>query len=604
MTFNGETRSAEHGLPIALALFVTTLTVHWAATQNPFIHFDDDLHVTDNPRVLAGITSSSVAWSFSALHASNWYPLTWLSHQIDVELFGLDAGAHHRTSVFLHALNVVLLFVVLTRLTRSSWPSAAVALFFAVHPLQVESVAWVAERKNLLSTCFGLLTLLAYARWVQRPGALRYGVLLLAFALSLMSKPMLVTLPFALLLLDVWPLRRSLPWRRLIVEKLPLLALTAASSWITIIAQGRGDAIESFQAIAFSSRAANALLAYAAYLKNAVWPQGLAVFYPHAMGNHSVIAVVGSVLFLVLLTGLLVLLRRRPWLLVGWLWYLGTLVPVIGLIQVGGQARADRYTYVPLIGIWLAAAFGGAELVKRLRWRPPYVAAAVLVPALALAWATQHQIGHWRSGTALFERVLAVTEPNATSLNHYGRQLIAEDRMDEAAEILELALAQTPTYVDAGVNLGGLYVQRGEFGLAEDRLRQMLALAPHHVPARYNLAIALHHAGALDDAEAQYRRTLELSPEHYQARYSLALVLHTKAHSAAALRELDEALRIYPGYAPAHQVRGFALLVLSRPAEAAAAFRRALAIDPANAKARKGLRRAQRGLLDSAGPRH
>ena len=415
-------------LILAAGLCALTLVAFRELGSHPFISYDDTVYVTENPHVKAGLTADSAAWAFTATAGAHWHPVTWLSHMLDVTLFGLDAGKHHLVSLAIHEINAILLFLLLERLTSAAWPSLVVAALFAVHPLHVESVAWVAERKDVLSTCFGLLTLLAWCAFIRTRGRGAYGLACALFALSLLSKPMLVTLPLVMLLLDFWPLRRLRPFRAaLVVEKIPFLALSAASCAATVISSQIGKTVGTLETYALPERVANAVDAYAVYLAKMVWPVSLAIFYPY---RHGAIPAFELALAAATVLGLLALavvfVRRAPWVTFGVLWYLVTLVPVLGLVQVGGQSMADRYTYVPLIGIFVAVVWTFAAAVEREpRLRAPLVIAAGAA-VLALVLVTGRQLAYWRSNEALYERALAVTQGNWIAHNNLGLALFEQ----------------------------------------------------------------------------------------------------------------------------------------------------------------------------------
>ncbi|MFL6199060.1 MAG: glycosyltransferase family 39 protein [Thermoanaerobaculia bacterium] len=456
-----------------VGLALLTLAAYLPVLAHGFIRFDDPLYVTRNPHVQAGLSWEGIAWAFSANVASNWHPLTLLSHMLDCELFGMDPLGHHLTSLLLHTASVVLLFEALRRLTRdqpgSIWRSAAVAALFAVHPTHVESVAWIAERKDVLSGFFWMLTLLAWAGYVRQPSPKRYAAVALALAAGLLSKPMVVTLPFVLLLLDVWPLRREIR----VKEKLPLFALAAASCVATVIAQ--------FGAIGLASRfplrlrLANAVLSYAAYLRKTLLPTRLAVFYPMP-GEFPAWKVAGAALLLACLTVLA--LRAGRYVLVGWLWFLGTLVPVIGIVQVGGQAMADRYTYLPTIGLFLIAAWG---LPRRARWVVPGV-------VLALAIGTRLQLRHWEDSESLFRHAAAVTERNFI----------------------------------AHLNLAQIHAEHGERGPALEHFRTTLEIRPGMWQAQASLGNTLRRWGRPDKALPHLRNAVRLRPHDPRLRRALA----------------------------------------------------------------------------------
>ncbi len=439
-------------LPLALgaALALLTLAAWLPALRNGFVNLDDPYYVTAQPHVLPGITRAGLAWAWTAKVASNWHPLTMLSHMLDCQLFGLDPAGHHATSLLLHLANVLLLFAVLWRMTGAAGRSAAVAALFAVHPTHVESVAWVAERKDVLSALFWLLAMGAWERYARAPSIGRYLLVALLMALGLMAKPMVVTLPFALLLLDVWPLGRlQLGWKRLTIEKIPLLALSAASSLITLRYQQ--TSLAPLGVVPWSLRAANALVSYAAYLGKLFLPRHLAVFYPIPLAIPAW-KVAGAALLLTALTALAVWrARREPWLLVGWLWFLGTLVPVIGLVQVGRQAMADRYTYIPSIGLFLAVVWSLAELGKAHR---AALAATAGIVILALAAITWTQIGYWSDSATLFRHALAATgDDNYLAHIGLGKALMGEKDWDGAAAQFRAVLARYPNLTEARAGL-------------------------------------------------------------------------------------------------------------------------------------------------------
>jgi hypothetical protein len=435
-------------IAIVSVLLALTVFVYLPVRGFEFVNYDDPDYVTENLHVRSGLTANSVAWALTSRDAGNWHPLTWISHMLDCQLFGLNSGGHHLTNLALHALNTLLLFWVFTRMTGALWRSAWVALLFALHPLHVESVAWVAERKDVLSATFWFLTTLAYIRFVERRTLGRYLAMLLWFCLGLMSKAMLVTLPFVLLLLDVWPLKRlpegGLPptagWWSLFLEKAPLIAVAAAASAVTFVAQRRAGAVTGLDSIPILARTGNACISYLTYLFQAVWPANLAVFYPMPIQFPvlQAVAAAASVVALSLLAWRSV--RRRPYVFTGWFWYLGTLVPVIGLVQVGSQARADRYTYLPLVGVFAIAGWGLAEIVER---RPRAQALVVtLAVAATAAWTatTSRQLLHWRSTAALFDHALDVTSNNYVALDVLGGLLQAEGHHREAIARYEAAL--------------------------------------------------------------------------------------------------------------------------------------------------------------------
>jgi tetratricopeptide (TPR) repeat protein len=546
-------------LRVCLLLLVATLAVYSQVRHYDYVNYDDADYVGKNMHVRAGLTAGGLVWALTSFDAANWFPLTWIAHMADTQLFGMESGWHHLTNVWLHALAALLLFAVLKRMTGARWPSALVAFLFALHPLHVESVAWVAERKDVLSAVFWFLTLWCYARYVERPGPGRYLEVVLAFCAGLMAKPMIVTLPFVLLLLDVWPLgrvpRRIVPGKALLREKLPLLALAAGASVVTYLAQRHGGAVAPLAGIPLALRIENALVSYVAYIGDMFWPAGLAVFYPHPHA-FSVwrVAAAGLVLAGISLA-VARQFRRRPYLAVGWCWYVGTLVPVIGLVQVGGQSRADRYTYVPMIGLSIMLAWGLAELVARRPRARKAVIAAVVAACSACVAVTWFQIQYWATSETLFRRALDVTSDNFTMHN----------------------------------NLAEYYLERQRNEEARDHASEAVRINPYYIDAHVNLATALSHLGRIGDSEMEYRKALELQPANVEAHSGLGAALAVQQRTAEALAELQTAVRLKPEYADGHYNLGKALASLGRNQEAAAEFAAAVRLEPDRPEAHHSL---------------
>lgn len=455
-----------------------------------FVHFDDPLYVFENVQVSKGLTPDGIRWAFTTGHAANWHPLTWLSHMADVDLYGLAPAGHHATSLLLHALNAILLFSVLRGMTGRFFLSWLVAALWAVHPLRAESVVWISERKDVLAIFFGLWALEAYRRTDLRG---RMGWVALAFALSLMSKPLWVTLPFLLLLLDVWPLQRwpGISIWKLAREKWPIFLLAAASCGVTYLVQQAGGAVRPFEQFSFGTRLGNSAVAYGQYLRMLFWPFQLSFFYPHPGEFLSTGRIMGSVAGLLALSGLAMgCARRRPWWTVGWLWYLGALVPMIGLVQVGGQAWADRYSYLPHIGLLVALAWGAAESAEAMRVRHLSTAWAVLAAGwvLGLAILARQQTQVWRDSETLFRHALAIEENNALAHGNLGSWYALEGRTEEAMEHLQRSVEIQPRKNEAIFNLGNLYLELGNQGEAIRQYRAMVAENPRHVLALNNLA--------------------------------------------------------------------------------------------------------------------
>ncbi len=498
-----------YSMLVCALLGSATLAVYWPVRQFEFINFDDPQYVTENAHLQVGLNARAIAWAFQAGYAANWHPLTWISHMLDVQLFGLNPAGHHLTSLLFHTANTILLFLLLRQMTGAQWRSALVAALFALHPLHVESVAWVAERKDVLSTFFGLLSLWAYVRYAQSkvPGAPAthhaprtpppvsrfYLLSLLLFALSLMSKAMLVTLPFLLLLLDYWPLGRWQPGtgagrtaRRLLLEKVPFLVFSASAILATLMVQEA--AMQYFRQLALSARAANAVVSCARYLGKTFWPEDLAVFYPHPM--HWPVSVVGGAsVLVVLITGLAVLgWRKRPYCVVGWFWFLGLLVPVLGLVQVGAQAMADRYTYLPLTGLSLALVWTVAEGSRRWPHPPRILLFGSLAFLLICADLSRRQVGYWRNSSTLFEHALAVTSGNFIAHNNLGEMLSRHGRLQEAEHHLTAAVQFNPNLPEAQYELGHVLSQEGRISEAIQWYRRALNLRPDWPGVLNNLA--------------------------------------------------------------------------------------------------------------------
>ncbi|MFA6147282.1 MAG: tetratricopeptide repeat protein [bacterium] len=599
--------ASRYAVPAALA--VLAFAVYWRVGSFPFIHFDDDTYILRNPSLHGGLSFASIRWAFTNWKEIGWLPLTWLSHLLDVSLFGMDAGKQHLVNLLFHVANTLLLFHVLRRTTGKTWESGLVAALFSVHPLHVESVVWVSERKDVLSTFFWMLSLESYARYAERPGVARYGTVVLFFVLGLLSKPMVVTLPLVLLLLDFWPLGRLWPAAdspdegsvryspaspgRLLLEKAPLMLLSAVFCMVTYLSQEGMGAVNPMWATPLWSRAGNALLSYAVYLSKAVWPSKLAVFYPHPGTNLELWKAVSSGLLLCTVTALVVRgAFRRRWLATGWFWFLGTLVPVIGLVQVGGQAMADRYTYVPLIGPFLVAAWGGGELASR--WRiPKGMAAGVWLAALAAcAWV---QTGYWRGTVPLFEHALEVTEDNWIAHFSLGVSATESGRDDEAIARYREAIRIYPAFAAAHNNLGAALLKVGRPDEAIFHIREALRLDPESPDAHNNLGIHLARIGRSDEAIAQYREALRIRPGYAEAHHSLGMELARTGKPDEAIRHLRQAVRSRPDYVEAHNNLGVFLARRGELPEAVSEFREALRLKPDYAAARKNLERAAAG---------
>ena len=567
---------------IYLVLSLTTIIAYEQVRLNDFINYDDDIYVTRNPQVKAGLTGESILWAFTTSHANNWHPLTWLSHIFDCQVFGFNAVWHHLTSLLFHILNTLLLFWVLRRMTGEIWPSAFVAAAFALHPLHVESVAWVAERKDVLSGFFWMLTMAAYVRYVERPGIGKYMQVVFALCLGLLAKPMLVTLPFVLLLLDYWPLCR-LQWGhqsealqqlqpvrvrhqkfsfwRLAGEKIPLFILAAVLIAITFTVQlstkpaTLPDNISTdIPVLRITSapvvvRISNALVSYLNYMIKMFYPGRLAVLYPHPSDSLPTWQpIVSLMIFAGISAGVIYTARHRGYPVVGWLWYIGTLVPVIGLVQVGAQAMADRYTYIPLIGIFIIVAWGASEIGAKLRYRRigfGVIAGAVLTVMLIY---TRMQVRYWRDSLTLFRHALAVTENNFIMHNKYGTELLKIDRLDEAGKQFSAALQINPLYPEAHKNKGRVLLEQGKYDEAIAVFSDLLRARADWADVHYCLGVAYARKGQLDDALKQFEVTVQLTSNWPEAYHDLASVYLLLGKFDLAIQNYKEALQLNPDY--------------------------------------------------------
>jgi Flp pilus assembly protein TadD len=557
---------------VCLVLVLATFAVYWQVTGHDFVLLDDNLYVYENPHVQNGLTLDSIIWAFTTTHAGFKIPLTWLSLMLDFELYGLNAGGYHLTNLLLHIANVLLVFFILRFMTGALWRSAFVAALFALHPLHVESVAWVTERKDVLSTLFWLLTMWAYLGYVERPGMRRYLLIIVSFTLGLMAKPMLVTLPFILLLLDYWPLGRfhtseqshshhattpkAIHLRqprstvfRLVWEKLPLFALAAVVSAVTFLAQKSEGAVKSFRVFPIGVRFANALVSYINYIKKMIWPHPLAVYYPHP-GNSLPVWKAAGAGVLLLCISILVLraARRYPYLVVGWLWYIGTLVPVIGFVQAGSQAMADRFTYVPLIGLYIIIAWGVPEILSRLPHRNLYLATLSTTLFLFLMALTWKQLQYWKNSISLLEHTLEVTSNNWLCHNNLGVALDREGRTDEAINHYLDALRIKPEYAKAHNNLGVALDREGRTDEAINHYREAVRIKPEYAEAHYNLGKALAREGRTDEAINHYLDALRIKPEYAEAHNSLGIAFARKGNLDMAVKHFQKALQINPNF--------------------------------------------------------
>jgi Tfp pilus assembly protein PilF len=549
-------------LLVAVALAALTAAVLWPVIGAEFINYDDDLYVTENPALAAGVSARGLAWAFKSFgYTGNWHPLAWVSHLLDIQLFGLDPRGHHATSLLIHTASTALLFFVLHALTGALLPSAFVAALFGTHPAHVESVAWVSERKDVLAAFFWFAATGLYVRFVRRPGGGRFLLVLAAFALGLMAKPMVVTLPFTLLLLDWWPLRRfpALGWSRLLLEKAPLLALSAVSSVITYEAQAAGGSMTLAQASSWTLRAANALVSYGRYLGTLAWPTRLCVYYPFPEGGIPAwqIAAAGVLLTAVTLAALR-WRNSRPYVAVGWFWFLGTLVPVIGVVQIGWQAMADRYLYLPAVGVFLAVAWAGRDLAAAGLPRRAVVVAAALVLA-GCGTLSFRQAGLWHDSATLFRHALAVTTGNWMAHFNYGHALLKQGDTEGAIAQFREELRLNPRDAEAHSNIGTALERRGDLDGAAAAYRAALALDPGFAVAHNNLGGILFRQHRLLESLAAFSEAVRLRPDYAAARFNLATVLDNLGRTDEAIRRYAETLDLWPDHREARRLLDRAL---------------------------------------------
>lgn len=571
---------------ISAALVLMTILLYLPVTGHQFVVIDDHEYITENPMVQAGITLSGIVWAFSTGHASNWHPMTWLSHMVDCQIYGLAPGGHHLTNVLLHAANVLLLFLLLLRMTSRTWCSACVAAFFAVHPLHVESVAWASERKDVLSACFFLLTLWFYFNHTRQPQNRRpYILALILFALGLMSKPMLVTLPCVLLLLDYWPLKRFgvVPLRQLLVEKLPFFALALADGIVTCLVQ-RG-ATSSFELAPFFTRIANAVVAYALYIGDTFWPLRLAVMYPYSR-TIPAWSIIGGALLLAILTALFLLrARREPFLIVGWLWFLGTLVPTIGLIQVGAQCMADRYMYIPSIGLFIVVVWGAAAWLSGVAPARMFLGGVALAALAACVMLTRVQLKTWADSGELLRHAIKVTRDNYIAWDGLGTYLDSTGQRDEAIKAYTEALRLKPNYAQAQYDLGTALLAAGRRDEAMQHLLDAVKYDPAFARAHINLGKAFLDQGRVADAAEHMAKAVRLTPRDPEAQYNLGTVLLMQSKPDEAFVYFSEAIRLRPRYAEAHSNLGIILMGKGQLSDGIAHFAEASRLDANNPEA-------------------
>jgi protein O-mannosyl-transferase len=610
---------------MAALLALVTIAVYWPATRCDFVNYDDNIYVTENPHVQGGLNWEGVKWAFGNTgQAAYWVPVMWLSHELACQFFGLNPWGHHLINVLLHAANTALVFVLLRGLTGATWRSLVVAALFGLHPLRVESVAWVTERKDVLSTFFGLLALIAYTRYVEKskvqsptPPAREqaskvfYGLALVFFALGLMSKPMLVTLPFVMLLLDYWPLQRVSSFKfsvsshvpsphhsitpplRLLLEKLPFFGLAAVVAVVTFLTQKQGGVVAPVESLPLGARGENALISYCRYLGKLFWPVDLAVFYPHPGYWPVAQVLLAGVLMLAITVLFIVAWRRHPFLLMGWLWFCGTLVPVIQLVQSGGQAMADRFTYVPSLGVLILVVWGAYELTRRWRYQELALSVAGGLAIILCVGLTRQQLGYWRDSEALFRHALAVTQNNYLAHKALGIVLGMQGRTDEAINQFQEAIRLAPDYTEAHYSLGIAFERKGQTDEAIHQFQETIRLKPDYAEAHFSLGTGLAMKGRLDDAIKQFQEAIRLNPDYAEAHYNLGTVFGMKSQTDEAIREFQEVIRLKPDSAEAHYDLGIALGRRGKIDGAISQFQEALRLKPDYAEAQHYLDHAR-----------
>jgi len=585
-------------LMIGLLLILAIIVVYRQVVNFDFIGFDDQKYVTENLHVQKGLTFEGIKWAFTTFHSANWHPLTLLSHMLDYNLYGLNPGGHHWTNVVFHIANTVILFFILLRMTGALWKSAIVAALFALHPLHVESVAWVSERKDVLSTFFCLMTIAAYYRYVKNSSTKNYLLIIICLSLGLMAKPMLVTLPFVLLLLDIWPLNRFKyknnsdfqsdntsgdGFRRkhwIILEKIPLFIPVLISCILTYFAQKSEGAVLTLGALTLKYRIANALVSYVNYVLKMFWPSNLTVYYPHPGNTVPAWQMFGAALLIA--TACFCAIRaakKYPYIAVGLFWYLGTLVPVIGLVQVGEQAMADRYTYIPLIGLFIVVVWGVSDLLKKWYYQKLLVCVFVPIMLIALSWATFLQLRYWKNGITLFEHAIEIKKNNIMAHNNLATALGSTD-IDRAVYHYKKVLRINPANGFALYNLGTILIQKKDYDGAVLNLTKLLKLNPRHIDARNNLANVLFIKSKPDEAISQYRKILEIDNDNADAHYNIAYVLSSQKKYNDAELHYKETLRIDPEYSKAHCNLGSIYLNQGKTTEAFMHYAEVIKIKP------------------------
>ncbi len=595
-------------LAVYLILILIICAVFGQVHSFEFINYDDPSYVNENVHIVTGLKWHNIVWVFTNGHGGNFHPLTGLSYMLDCQLFGLKPGLHHLVNLLFHIANTALLFIVLRQMTTAIWQSAFVAALFALHPLHIEPVAWISSRKDVLSTLFFLLTIGAYSRYVKSPTAGSYILTLVFFALGLMAKPMLVTLPFVLLLLDYWPLKRLEyrrignrgrekkvlfcfyfqigTWRNLIWEKFPFFVVTGVSSVITYLVFKSIGIVQNTQTFPLSVRIANAVMSYIRYIWKMLWPARLAVFYPHPLNTLPLWQVLAAATLLLFITIFVVrFAKKHKYLFVGWFWYVGTLVPVIGLVTVGIQAMADRYSYIPLIGLFIIVAWGANDLLTGWKYRKVALGVLSITVVLILSIGTYLQTSHWRNSQMLFEHAVEVTHENYVAYNYLGLVLIEQNNFNESLNLFHRAIQANPCYALARSNLGFAYSSLGRYEEAVEAYKDAIRINPNYATARYNLGVIYDKVGCYQEAVDSYRQTTRIKPAYADAYYNLGVIYGKLGHYQEAIEAYRQAVKIKPDDASAYNNLGDVCSKLDRYEDAIGAFKYAIKIKPDLAEA-------------------
>lgn len=556
---------------ICLALTLFIILIYWQVKEFKFVYYDDASYVVERTQIMAGLTADGFQWALTATEAGFWHPLTWLSLMIDRELFGNNPGGYHWTNVVLHILNTILLFLFLKMATGTTYRSSLVALFFAIHPLHVESVAWVSQRKDLLCTLFGFAALWAYVNYAQSPNWRRYSLVLILFILGLMAKPMIVTIPFVMLLLDYWPMQRIIlraqkgndntpiaytrrRFRFLLLEKVPFLILSIAASILVVVTEHQADALTNLNILSITNRLANAVVSYVKYIILMFWPANLTFFYPHCV-TIPILQVLGALLLLAVLTVIaFAAYRRKPYLFTGWFWYLGMLVPVIGLIQVGPHALADRYTYVPLTGLFIIVVWGAADLVAHWKLKKQLLWAMSAVIVIALSFCAWQQVGYWKNSVTLFEHALKIMPDNYIALGNLGQFYINNGEYEKGMAYMQKAIQVKPSFAPFYYNIGLALHSRGNYAEAGKYFGKAEELFFPGEDNRRLLADCYRLTGNMPQAIAAYKKALEINGSNLPARYGLALALMETGQNIEAMKQLKDILLTDPRHLSARKI--------------------------------------------------